>query len=224
MSKHTKRHRIHNVTKYFYIPLLYTVIGYSLIYMAGRPVVDMVSSVAGMVFTNSTPKFTSELDSIYNENSVKAVDYIQNKEVQLPEYETLYANLTCERVNLKAPVYFGDSDKVLKKGVGQYIGSFIPGNNKPVLIGGHDSTYFEPLESVKEGDTLVITTNYGIYNYKVTHMEIKSAADTSAYNLNQDKEELILYTCYPFGAVVGIKDQRYFVYADKASGPEIVYK
>ncbi|MDF2568387.1 MAG: hypothetical protein K0R90_1843, partial [Oscillospiraceae bacterium] len=42
-----------------------------------------------------------------------------------------------------------------------------------------------------------------------------------AYDLSQKKEQLILYTCYPFNTL-GLTSKRFFVYADKISGPQIV--
>ncbi|MDF2544145.1 MAG: hypothetical protein K0S47_3863 [Herbinix sp.] len=197
-------------------------LGYGTVYLAGKPVVAMVSAVSSMVISKSTPTFNEELDSIFDENAVKATGHVDQSEVAVPLYETYYAKISCERVNLIAPIYWGDSDKALKQGVGQYIGSFMPGYGKPLLMSSHDSTYFAPLEDIEIGDVIQITTNYGDYEYKVTDLKVTNASDRSAFDLTQDKEELILYTCYPFGAMIGVKNERYFVYADKISGPEIV--
>ena len=71
------------------------------------------------------------------------------------------------------------------------------------------------------GDIVTITTSYGVFEYQVTDMQVKSSTDKSAYDLKQDKEQLILYTCYPFD-MLGLTPNRYFVYADKISGPSIV--
>ena len=48
--------------------------------------------------------------------------------------------------------------------------------------------------------------------------------DDTAYDLLQDKEQLIMYTCYPFEMLVGItKQERLFVYADKISGLSLIH-
>jgi sortase A len=118
-------------------------------------------------------------------------------------------------------VYWGDTDEVFKEGAGQYIGSFIPGYGGPILIGAHDSLYFEPLEEVQEGDIFILRTNYGEFEYQVTETKIASANDDEVFDNTTDEEQLVLYTCYPFGALIGIKDQRFYVFADKISGPVI---
>ncbi len=217
MKRNTKR-----FLGYLYIPVLLAALGFLTVYLAGAPVIGLASAVSSMVISKSAPNFSEELDSIFDENAVKATGQIDQSEVTMPLYETEYARISCDRINLLAPIYWGDSDKVLKKGVGQYIGSFMPGYGLPMLLSAHDSTYFAPLEEIVEGDIIKITTNYGNYEYKVTATRVASEHDRKAYDLTREKEELILYTCYPFGAVIGTKDQRYFVYADKLSGPEIV--
>jgi sortase A len=207
---------------YLYTPILIAILGYITIFFAAAPIIQMVAAVSDMVIAKSAPDFSEELNSIFDENTVKATDFVDMSEVAMPLYETQYAVITCERIHLLAPLFWGDSDKVLKQGVGQYIGSFMPGFGRPLLLSGHDSTYFAPLEEIQTGDIIKITTNYGDYEYKVMGTGITSSHDQKAYDLGQNEEELILYTCYPFGALIGVKDQRYFVYADKVKGPQLV--
>jgi sortase A len=39
--------------------------------------------------------------------------------------------------------------------------------------------------------------------------------------LSYQQEKLIIYTCYPFETLVGTKQERLFVFADKISGPTV---
>jgi sortase A len=39
--------------------------------------------------------------------------------------------------------------------------------------------------------------------------------------LSYEEEKLIMYTCYPFETLVGTKQDRLFVFADKISGPVV---
>ena len=55
----------------------------------------------------------------------------------------------------------------------------------------------------------------------MTGSKIAKATDTQAYDLLQNKEQLILFTCYPVEGL-GEKEDRFFVYADKISGPTVV--
>ena len=67
----------------------------------------------------------------------------------------------------------------------------------------------------------VVKTSYGVYQYSVSKTKVFKADDMKAYDLEQDYEQLILYTCYPFRLLSGSRQQRLFVYADKISGPQL---
>ncbi len=136
-------------------------------------------------------------------------------EVIIPELGEQYGDITCERIELTAPIYYGDDAKLLEKGAGQYTGSGLPGQGKPIVIGGHDGTFFAPLEDIQVGDTIIITTSYGSFQYKVTELKTEKKVDSTTLDLIQYKEQLILYTCYPFGQLVGNRSGRYFVYCDR---------
>lgn len=210
---------------YIYMPLFFTIIGYGIVYVVSLPIIETISSYGNLIVNTNTPTFDSdELKSIFEApvNKEERAS-IPASEVEMPSVGTLYANITSERIGLNAPVYFGDTTTILKNGVGQYIGSSIPGFGAPILLAAHNTTYFLPLQNIQSGDTVTITTSYGIYKYKVTGTRIADRNDKSAYDLAQKKEQLIMYTCYPFN-MLGNLQNRYFVYADKISGPVIEFK
>ena len=161
-----------------------------------------------------------ELRSIFKEGGSSG-ESVPESEVQMPVYGTHYANLEIAAVSVKDKLYFGDSKAALDKGLGQYIGSSLPGYGRPILIGGHNNASFGKLQYVKVGDVVTITTSYGLFTYKITSTRIALDTDTSAYDLSQNKEQLILYTCYPF-STLGLTSKRFFVYADKVTGPAII--
>ena len=70
------------------------------------------------------------------------------------------------------------------------------------------------------GSTIEISTNYGQYVYEITGTKITTAQDNTAYDLDSEEENLVLYTCYPFDQI-GLTPERYFVYAKYLSGPKI---
>lgn len=215
---------VKKVMAYLGMPLLFCLVGYGVSYLALSPLLSPALSALDMVVSKDRPDFSDELNSIFippTSTEGPQEDTVSEKDIQIPTYETLYARLEIEQVEISADLYFGDSNKVLKKGLGQYIGSFIPGYGKPLLISGHNNGQFHKLKNVQEGDIVTITTSYGVYQYQVTGMQIAASTDKSAYDLGQNKEQLILYTCYPFDTL-GLTPNRYFVYADKISGPSIV--
>jgi sortase A len=210
MSKKRKR-----IAAYIGMPLIFTVLGYLVLFIGGKPIVTMIEAHARMVITKGAPNYSNEYDPEISNLVMNQEGTFDVSEIQVPALETHYGNISCERIKLEAPIFYGDSDAVLQNGVGHYAGSGLPGEGKPILIGGHDSTYFSPLEQIKEGDIVHITTNYGQFEYKVTEIKVADAADTTAYDLSQSKEQLILYTCYPFGKLTGNRNDRYYVYCDQ---------
>lgn len=214
--------RIKRILEYILIPIVIAVIGLTVIYVAARPVIIFASNMLGMIISDSAPEFKTELASIYEENADAAsTGKITFDSINYPKYETHYAQLQCERLDMNVRVYWGDSDKVFREGAGQYIGSFIPGYGGLILLGAHDSMYFAPLEDVKTGDEFTIRTNYGVFKYKVTETKIGSDGDSEVFE-DVSGETLVMYTCYPFGALIGVKNQRFYVFAEKISGPEII--
>jgi sortase A len=175
-----------------------------------------------MAMTKGAPDYPNGFDKSLYERAVQDGNVEDWSEVPLPALNTSYAVLLSDDLGIEADVYYGDSDEDFASGVGQYVGSAMFGCGKPILIGGHDTTYFAGLEDAKAGDTFTVQTNYGQYQYEVTDTAVAKATDASAYDLTQDSEQLILYTCYPFGKITGERDERFFVYAKRIDdGPVI---
>lgn len=210
------------VAVYFYLPLLLCAAGYIVLMAAVFPLLSNALSSLGL-FTSDGAFGTLKTQTIFEQKDYSAlnVEIVYEKDIVMPTYGTHYARLTIPSLSVAVDLYYGDSSAVLKKGVGQYIGSSLPGYGRPLLVGGHNNGAFGGLQHVKTGDIVTIATNYGIYSYRVTGVKIADCFDKSAYNLQQEKEQLILYTCYPFNTL-GLTDKRFFVYADKVSGPRIV--
>lgn len=132
-----------------------------------------------------------------------------------------YATITISGTNVNAPVYYGDTTRILNQGVGTYMdngGAGLPGESKTILLSGHNNTFFNDLQHAEVGATVTITTHYGVYTYEVTETKILDYQDDSAYDFSREDENLILYTCYPFDAL-GFTPDRFFVYAKYISGP-----
>ncbi|WP_077276005.1 class D sortase [Vagococcus penaei] len=147
---------------------------------------------------------------------------ISANDITYPSPGDEYGQVTIEKASIKAKLFFGDSPEELRKGVGQYTGSVLPGEVGTSLMGGHNTTDFSTMNLVDVGDKITIQTNYGTYTYKVTKHQIAKFDDKSAIASLFKKEghKLILYTCYPID-MVGLTDDRLFIYADLESGPLI---
>ena len=135
-----------------------------------------------------------------------------------PVVDSQYGYIICDEVGLNAPLYYGDSENVLLKGAGQSVSSYFPGQGGTVLVGGHDTTFFGCLESINENMKIKVDTEYGVFEYNVTDISIVSGSD---YDIKSDKEQLVLYTCYPFGKTDINRTKKIIFVCDKVSGPVI---
>lgn len=210
---------------YVYIPLLFSIMGMFIVYLAAAPILKILASAGSMFIAEEVPVFSREVTSVFEEPDASSAEAqekeIPIKEVHWPNYGEHYGNLECAQIELDVPVIFGDSNEILREGAGQSISSAIPGYGSTILISAHNMTDFLPLKNVKVGDEFIFKTSYGIYTYKVRETKILKQDDKTAYDLLQDKEELVIYTCYPFETLVGNQQDRLFVYADKVLGPEL---
>ncbi|MGL5346385.1 MAG: class D sortase [Peptostreptococcaceae bacterium] len=134
---------------------------------------------------------------------------INNKEVYRPDLGQLFGTIRIPSVEIERPLIHGDGDDELKKGVGHYAGSTLPGEGGNVVLAGHRDTVFKKLEGVKVGDEVFVDTDWGKYKYKVSNIRITNPDDTSVTEPT-DFEKLTVYTCYPFN-FVGRAPERYIV-------------
>ena len=210
MSKNIRR-----IVTYVKMIMLYMILSAIVLYLAGAPLASYFIAKGKMIIIQGAPGYQGEKDLGLSKLVLDQQDSLVQSENQVPEPDTQYGTITCERIALLAPVYYGDSEADLQSGVGQYPNGVLPGDGKPFMISGHDTTFFAPLEQVKIGDIVRIKTGTITYSYSVVSKIIAEASDTSAYDLTQEKEQLILYTCYPFGQLVGNRSKRFFVACDR---------
>lgn len=145
---------------------------------------------------------------------------LDKNQVSLPKQGDAYASIAIERIQFQNTIFYGDSEELLNKGIGHYMGSSLPGEGSVILLAGHNGTEFYQLRNVKKDDIVKIHTNYGEYTYQIYDMKIREASDFKSNELISDEETLIMYCCYPFDELG--TSQRYFVYASYVSGPRFM--
>ena len=165
--------------------------------------------------STSTKDAVAEVKSLVSEGQ----KLINKKDIKVPKEGQKYANVSIDRVHLDKPVYFGDNASILDIGVGQYMKSGLPGEGKPILLAGHNGTHFNQLQNVEKGDIVKVKTGWGNYEYKVYDIKIMTPEEFDTDCLYDQKEYLIMYSCYPFDQSPA--PQRFFVYASLISGPAI---
>lgn len=85
-----------------------------------------------------------------------------------------------------------------------------------MVVAGHQDSHFRFLKHLKRGDLLRIQTAAGHeYVYRVRQLRIADSRREDI-RVDPDRDELILITCYPFGAGHYGSPHRYVVKADPA--------
>lgn len=131
-----------------------------------------------------------------------------------PEYGTKYGTIEIDKIDVKLPIYYGDTLEILKKGVGHSSGSYFPGEGGSIIYMGHNSKkMFRRFSELQKGNEIKVTTSYGEYVYIIYDMKLIKETELEQLPIQRDKEILMVYTCYPFNNV-GYTTQRYVVYAE----------
>lgn len=217
-----KHHSKRNRKNFIILPILFLLLGYLLLYIILSPILAPFTDAMGLVFFKDRPGQSMEIHNIFDNENIQNMgkDTIKASEIEMPQYGTIFGNLTIEGTSVNADLFFGDGNRELKNGVGMYNGSHIPGYGSTCLIGGHNNSYFSDLKNAQLGSKITINTNYGQYVYEITKTEVLMAKDSSAWDPKSETENVVLYTCYPFD-MLGLTPQRYFVYGTYVSGPKI---
>lgn len=138
----------------------------------------------------------------------------KNRIENYPEYGTEYAKIEIPKIGVSLPVYYGDTLDILKKGVGHTSGSYFPGEGGSIIYMGHNSQkVFRRFSELEIGNEITVTTSYGKYKYKIYDMQIIKETEKDKLPVQDEKEILMVYTCYPFRNI-GYTTQRYVVYAE----------
>ncbi len=131
-----------------------------------------------------------------------------------PEYGTQYGTIEIPRIDVNLPLYYGDELNLLKTGIGQSPLGYFPGEGGSIILMGHNFVnMFRRFSELQKNDTITLKTTYGEYTYKIYDMQIVKETETDKLPIQDDKEILMVYTCYPFNNI-GYATQRYVVYAE----------
>jgi sortase A len=121
-------------------------------------------------------------------------------------------------LNLDKPIVQGDDWEQLKKGVGQHIGSGLPGQPGNIVLSAHNDIYgeiFRHLDKLTAGDEVVISTERRSYTYIVRDLDVVEPTEVSVMAAT-DHASATLISCYPYL----VNNKRVVVFADlAATGP-----
>ena len=104
------------------------------------------------------------------------------------------------RLGVSVPVAEGVDERTLGVAVGHLPGSAFPGEIGNVALAGHRDTVLRVLEEVWPEDILRLTTQDGVFEYRVEWLAIVDPGQTDVVAPTDDSL-LTLVTRYPFGYV-----------------------
>lgn len=225
-QKHSSFNRMKKwIMAYICMPLIFVAIGTGVLYLCCKPVLQHQRNTASMLFNSGNAYFLGDIQPVLSELTrapvVQEPFEGEKQIVEEPNIGDQYGQLVCERLGIYAPVYFGDNKDVLSNGIGTYPVSWIPGCGRTTLMSGHNDMALSVLADVQIGDEFVLTTDYGTFKYSVSEFTIVDEDEIEACRLDEEKEQVVIYTCYPFYKISGRREERFFVYLNKISGPEI---
>jgi sortase A len=140
-------------------------------------------------------------------------------EIKQPKVGEVIGSLTIPRIKSVIAIIEGTGSKELKRGVGHYVGSVLPGISDNSVLAGHRDSVFRHLGDLKIGDLMTVNTKYGSFVYEVHKIRIVKANDRTVI-VPSDAAVLTLSTCYPF-YYFGNAPKRYIVQAGLVIGEPI---
>ncbi len=135
-----------------------------------------------------------ENDQITTELPAEDAQLSDTGEITRPKFGEQYAVLQCKSAEIEVPVYWGSSSELLDRGACQSSSSTVLGDTGNVVIDAHVNTYFANLDKIKEGDEVVLFTEYGVFTYKARELVTFENTDKK-YVIPSDEDRLTLYTC-----------------------------
>jgi len=128
-----------------------------------------------------------------------------------PAARALIGRIDVARLRLSALAREGVDTRTLRGSAGHVPGTALPGEPGNAAFAAHRDTFFRPLEHVREGDEIAVTTPQGEFRYVVSGTRIVDPSDVSVLSPSS-APTLTLVTCYPFD-YIGTAPRRFIVSA-----------
>lgn len=131
-----------------------------------------------------------------------------------PAEHSVVGQIEIPRIGLKAVILEGASKRTLAAAVGHIPGTARLGAKGNAGLAGHRDTFFRGLKNIRLGDTILVTTLEGSFEYRVHDCQVVGPRDTRVL-ADTAEPALTLVTCYPF-QYVGPAPERFIVRATRA--------
>lgn len=130
-----------------------------------------------------------------------------------PSYGAKYGKLSIPNLNIDLNIYFGDTQSLLNLGIGHTTYSNMPTEGGSIIYSSHNrKNMLQNLKDIKVNEKIIVDTDYAKCTYIVKDIKVLKDSKIDELKNIDNKETLILYTCYPFNTYV-YSDERFVVYA-----------
>ena len=175
---------------------------------------------------DSKSKYLTDAEE-YNHNLSKLVnDFTYSSDSVIDGYDNilnfgdgLIGYIEIPKINVKLPIYHGDRDKVLEKGVAHIPNTAFPigGIGNHSVLSAHTGyptqVFFDNLDDLAIGDEIKVSVLDETLIYKVTAKNIVKPDNISLLSVDDRKDLISLITCYPYG----VNSHRLIVTAERLS-------
>jgi len=174
--------------------------------VAGVQIYQMRTSAGNQVLPALAPLVSESTPSVQSGANPRTIVYSP-----YPKVGDVIGILSMPSLKEKLPIIEGTDTAELKRGVGHYVRSVLPGVQDNSVLAGHRDSVFSQLGKLALGDPLVVRTTAGQFTYMVSNFRIVMADDRTVI-VPTDSAVLTLSTCYPF-RYIGNAPKRYVVTA-----------
>lgn len=163
---------------YLAILLSFTI---AVIFFAINPVTSLVHGIEN--------QFSRQVRDVKLDDSTYAPGSLESADGMSIDYGDKIAVITSDDFSLNCSVYYGSNRITMSNGSGFHAKSDMIGGGTS-MISGYLQTCFSGLEHCEKGDIITLTTNYGVYSYRVN--EVKYIEDGKTAFDKTDSNRLVL--------------------------------
>lgn len=180
---------------------------------------DSISAADRSQYLSAAAEYNNNLSELVNGFTYDVDSVIDGYDDILNFGDGLIGYIDISKINVKLPIYHGDEDKVLEKGVAHLPNTAFPigGVGNHSVLSAHTGyptqVFFDNLNELEIGDEIKVSVLDKTLTYAVTAKNIVKPDNISLLSVDEEKDLLSLITCYPYG----VNSHRLIVTAERVS-------